>query len=37
LTKNASQGSINQQILPLIEERILSELPEPPLSGAPFS
>jgi RHS repeat-associated protein len=31
LTKNASQGSINQQILPLIEERILSELPGPPL------
>jgi hypothetical protein len=33
LTKNASQGSITQQIFPLIEERILSELPEPPLTG----
>jgi hypothetical protein len=31
LMKNASQRSINQQILPLIEERILSELPGPPL------
>jgi hypothetical protein len=31
LTKNASQGSINQQIFPLISERFLSELPEPPL------
>jgi hypothetical protein len=33
LTKNRSQGSINQQIFPLIEERILSELPGPPLSA----
>ncbi len=32
MTKNASQGSINQQIFPLIPERFLSELPEPPLS-----
>ena len=32
MTKNASQGSINQQIFPFIPERILSELPEPPLS-----
>ena len=31
LTKNLSQGSINQQIFPLIPERFLSELPEPPL------
>jgi hypothetical protein len=31
LTRNASQGSINQQIFPLIEERNLSELPGPPL------
>jgi DNA replication protein DnaC len=31
LTTNASQSSINQQILPLIEERILSELSGPPL------
>jgi hypothetical protein len=31
LTKNASQSSINQQIVPLIEERNLSELPGPPL------
>ena len=33
LTKNLSQGSINQQIFPLIPERFLSELPEPPLSN----
>jgi hypothetical protein len=32
LTKNATQGSINQQIFPLIPETFLSELPEPPLS-----
>ena len=31
MTKNATQGSINQQIFPLIEDRFLSELPEPPL------
>lgn len=31
LTKNASQGSIIQQIFPLIPERFLSELTEPPL------
>jgi hypothetical protein len=31
LTKNATQCSINQQIFPLTPERILSELPEPPL------
>ena len=31
MTKNPSQGSINQQIFPLIPERFLSELPEPPL------
>jgi hypothetical protein len=37
LTKNASQGSINQQIFPLIPERFLSELPEPPLSREPLS
>lgn len=34
MTKNASQGSINQQILPLIEERILSEVPGPPLTAS---
>jgi hypothetical protein len=34
LTENASQGSINQQIFPLIPERFLSELPEPPLGIA---
>ena len=33
MTKNASQGSINQQIFPLIPERLLSELPEPPRSS----
>jgi HlyD family secretion protein len=33
LTTNASQGSINQQIFPLIPERFLSELPEPPLTA----
>jgi transposase len=31
LTKNATQCSINQQVFPLIPERFLSELPEPPL------
>jgi hypothetical protein len=31
LTQNPSQGSINWQIFPLIRERFLSELPEPPL------
>ncbi len=31
LTKNATQCSINQQIFPLIPERFLSGLPEPPL------
>jgi hypothetical protein len=36
LTRNASQGSINQQIFPLVPERFLSELPEPPL-GRVFS
>ena len=34
MTKNASQGSINQQIFPLIEESILSELPGPPLTAS---
>jgi hypothetical protein len=37
LTKNDTQGSINQQIFPLIPERFLSELPEPPLSAAASS
>ncbi len=37
MTKNASQGSINQQIFPLIPERFLSELPEPPLTGIQLS
>jgi hypothetical protein len=34
LTKDTSQGSINSQIFPLIPERFLSELPEPPPSLA---
>src|ERR1035438_8548409 len=36
LTKNATQCSIDLQIFPLIPERILSELPKPPLSK-PFN
>jgi hypothetical protein len=35
LTQNPPQGSIAQQIFPLIPERFLSETPEPPLSSEP--
>src|ERR1035438_275045 len=37
LTKNATQCSIDLQIFPLIPERILSELPKPPLSDSPIA
>ena len=33
LTEKSTQCSINQQIFPLIPERFLSELPEPPLTS----
>ncbi len=37
LTRNASQGLLNQQNFPLFPERFLSELPEPPiLLSEPF-
>jgi haloacetate dehalogenase len=36
LTKNVTQVSINQQIFPLIPERFLSELPEPPQTKAVY-